>query len=431
MLPQNRTIFTADNLPVMRGIDSNCIDLIYLDPPFNSNDTYGAPIGSAAAGAFFKDIWTLKDTDNEWHGAISELYPKLYEAIRSSEYTFNQSMKAYLIAMAMRLIEMKRILKPTGSIYYHCDPTASHYIKIMMDSIFEAKNFRNEIVWCYRGGGVPKDAFARKHDILFSYSQSKDRVHNKQYTEYSESSKKLVESRGGTSIDGKKRDLNRGASMPDWWSDINSLQTWSTERTGYPTQKPLKLLDRIIKASSNPGDLVLDPFCGCATTCIAAENINRKWIGIDISPKATELVDMRLKKEVGFFSTLSTHTDEIPKPMPDSTHFDMLSSDEMPLVEIEPFRRTKTDEWIENQKDHYRSRAYYKRQLYGEQNGCCNGCEIGLPIHNLEIDHIKPKVRGGGHEKENLQLLCSHCNSVKSDGTHEQLIQKLKEKSII
>ena len=272
MIPQNRTLFTGDNLEIMREIDSACIDLIYLDPPFCTGRDFGE----------FDDRWNLK-IDNP----IAQL---AYE-------THSEQMAGYISFIYPRLIEMKRILKPTGSVYLHCDPTASHYLKVIMDSIFGKENFRNEIVWCYRGGGVPKDAFARKHDILFSYSQSKHRVHNKQYTEYSESSKKLVESRGGASIDGKKRDLNRGASMPDWWSDINSLQTWSTERTGYPTQKPLKLLDRIIKASSNPGDLVLDPFCGCATTCIAAENINRKWIGIDISETAANVIKQRFKRD--------------------------------------------------------------------------------------------------------------------------------------
>ena len=142
--------------------------------------------------------------------------------------------------MTPRLIEIHRLLKSTGNVYLHCDPTASHYLKVIMDAVFGRENFRNEIVWCYRGGGVPRRNFARKHDVILRYSKSDDYIFNPQYSEYSDASKALVNARGGTSIDGRERDLERGAHMPDWWSDINSLQTWSPERTGYPTQKPVK-----------------------------------------------------------------------------------------------------------------------------------------------------------------------------------------------
>ena len=158
---QNRTIFEGDNLPILRGMDTESVDLIYLDPPFNSNRNYSAPIGSDAAGAAFKDTWTLDDVDNAWHGEIADKEPALYQAIHTAELTHSKAMKSYLIMMAIRLMEMQRVLKQTGSIYLHCDPTASHYLKILMDSIFGRVNFRNEIVWCYAGGGT-KEGFSKK-----------------------------------------------------------------------------------------------------------------------------------------------------------------------------------------------------------------------------------------------------------------------------
>ena len=144
---KNRTIFENDNLFVLRGMDSESIDLIYLDPPFNSNRNYAAPIGSQAAGAAFKDTWTLSDVDNAWHGEIADREPALYQAIHTAELTHGKGMKSYLIMMAVRLLEMKRVLKKTGSLYLHCDPTASHYLKVVMDSIFGKNNFRSEITW--------------------------------------------------------------------------------------------------------------------------------------------------------------------------------------------------------------------------------------------------------------------------------------------
>jgi hypothetical protein len=166
-----------------------------------------------------------------------------------------------------------------------------------MDHIFGYNNFQNEIVWCYSGGGVPKTAFARKHDTILMYSKTntKNRVFNIQYMAYSDASQKLVRARGGISIDGKKRDLKRGAHMNDWWTDLNALQTWSTEKLGYPTQKPEALLERIIKASSNEGDIVFDPFCGCGTTLAVASKLNRNYIGIDISPTSCMVISDRIK----------------------------------------------------------------------------------------------------------------------------------------
>ncbi len=178
---QNRTIFEGDNLHILRGIDPECIDLIYLDPPFNSNKTYEAPIGSEAAGAAFKDSWTLNDLDDAWHGELAESEPALYAAISAAEYTHSKSMKAYLIMMGIRMLEMRRILKPTGSIYLHCDPTASHYLKLILDAVFSVSNFRNEIVWNYRRWPANHPNFQRMHDIILRYTKGETWIWNQIY----------------------------------------------------------------------------------------------------------------------------------------------------------------------------------------------------------------------------------------------------------
>ena len=162
----NRTLWTGDNLDIMRGMNSETVDLIYLDPPFNSNKNYSAPIGSEAAGAAFKDTWTLSDVDEAWHGEIADREPTLYAIIDAAGLAHSKGMKSYLIMMAVRLLEMRRLLKPTGSIYLHCDPTASHYLKTLMDAVFGQGTFRNEIVWSYRRWPAKQPNFQRMHDVI-------------------------------------------------------------------------------------------------------------------------------------------------------------------------------------------------------------------------------------------------------------------------
>ncbi len=304
-----RRLVVEDNLVAMRRMRDESVDLIYLDPPFNSGRDYrfsfNGPrsLKSRARLSAFADTWSwddgceaiysaLTDTQNgdESHQNLRQTIIGLIGILGKGE------MSAYLLNVAVRLTEMRRITRPTATIYLHCDPTASHYLKLLMDAVFGSANFRNEIVWAYRGGGVPRRDFARKHDVILRYSKSDNYTFHPQYVEYSDASRNLVTSRGGVSIDDRARDLERGAHMPDWWSDINSLQTWSPERTGYPTQKPLRLLERIVRASTNEGDVVLDPFSGCGTTLLAAENLARQWIGIDVEPMALHFIRARFQK---------------------------------------------------------------------------------------------------------------------------------------
>ena len=299
---KNRTIFCDDNLDVMQGINSACIDLIYLDPPFNKNKKFTAPIGTSAEGAGFKDIFREEDLKMEWLQTIREDNPDLFHYLNGIKGVGKPYNFAYLAYMAIRLIECRRILKPTGSIYLHCDPTMSHYLKTTMDCIFGEENFRNEIVWSYRRWPSKSRNFQTMHDILLFFANGPDNTFNVDYEPASDSYLKRF--KGKTQIldpENKTRKIpvdapTKGMPLRAVW-DISFIAPASKERTGYPTQKPLKLLERIIQSSSNEGDVVLDPFCGCATTCIAAEKLGRTWIGVDISIKAYELVKERLAKE--------------------------------------------------------------------------------------------------------------------------------------
>ena len=274
----NQTVWTGDNLDIMRGMNSESVDLIYLDPPFKSDANYAAPIGSEAAGAEFKDTWTLQDVDVAWLDLIEAKHPILNRVLSS---VMSASDKSYLIYMAVRILEMHRLLKETGSIYLHCDPTMSHYLKLVMDAVFGRENFCNEIIWCYRKWSIAAGQFVKNHDVLFFYSKSDKRTFNVQYVEVSEGTKKRWKGKKQQAVfvDGvRQAQTTKGESRspcPDWW-EISIINPNAKERTGYPTQKPLKLLRRVISASSNHGDVVLDPFCGCATACVAAEMENRE-----------------------------------------------------------------------------------------------------------------------------------------------------------
>ena len=396
---QNKSAFTGDNLPIMRGMNSESVDLIYLDPPFNSKTNYAAPIGSEAAGAEFKDTWTLSELDIAWIDLIETRHPALNRVIQAA---MTKSDKSYLVYMAVRLLELKRILKNTGSIYLHCDPTMSHYLKLMMDAIFGRRNFRNEIVWCYSRPSAPKQRqLSRVHDIIFWYSKGEIWVFNPDPIRqpYAESSK----DRDGYSANKSKVadgtvQLDSRGKFPESWIYIPPLKGNSKESVGYPTQKPLKLLDRIIKASSNPDNIVFDPFCGCATTLVAADRLQRQWIGIDISSKAVDLVINRIKQDQGLFR-------------------DIIARDDIPQrTDIEVLRL-------------YNSLGN-KKHLYGQQGGHCNGCYQHFEMQHLEVDHIIARSMGGTDHIENLQLLCGNCNRVKGDRGQEYLIARLEGRKV-
>ena len=390
----NRTMWTGDNLDILRGLNSDSIDLVYADPPFNSNKSYSAPIGSKAAGAAFKDTWTLSDVDDAWHGEIADREPKVYAAIDNARIVHSPGMKSYLIMMAVRLLELRRVLKPTGSLYLHYDPTASAYLRILLDAVLNTKSFRNEIVWCYAGGGVPRKDFPRKHDVILRYAQEAP-VFNTDAVRvpYDSDYKATVFTGPNTRAPGRTYGPNAdGKVVEDWWRDIS--RPYGKKRTGYPTQKPLELLDRIIKASSNRNDVVLDPLCGCATACVSAESLGRQWIGIDLSEVAATLVKTRLEDQLGMFAEIHHRTD-----IPCRADLGKLPN--------------------------YRT---HKHTPFGKQEGHCGGCRMVFPFRNFEVDHVIPQAKGGTDHIDNLQLLCGACNRAKGTGTQAELIIKLKER---
>ena len=303
--------------------------------------------------------------------------------------------------MAVRLLEMRRLLKPTGSIYLHCDPTMSHYLKLVMDAIFGRRNFHNEIAWCYGGRGMARQHFQRKHDIVFFYggsdyyfntegaSRPVAQEHIGRYNKTDSEGRRYarVKNRDGSYSNIYLRDVVR----EDWW-EIPYVR--GNEYVGYPTQKPLALLDRIIMASSDQGAVVFDPFCGCATTLVAAHARGRRWVGIDISPKAADLVVERIADQQGAF-TAYTHRRDVP-----------LRTDLGALP---------TYNCADN-----------RERLYGRQAGDCAGCGEHFAARHLEVDHIIARSKGGTDHLQNLQLLCGHCNRTKGDRGMEYLRVKLQ-----
>ena len=452
---KNRTIWTGDNLPVLRGINSNSIDLIYLDPPFNSNKSYSAPIGSKSAGAAFKDTWTLSDLDVAWLGLIADEYPAIHDVLQATRSAHGKSMQSYLCMMAVRLIEMHRILKDTGSLYLHCDPTASHYLKILLDAIFTGQGqFRNEVVWERTAGRSDAGNFARVHDVILRYVASDNPVWNNVYQplskEYIDKTYRYIDNRGqyrtaplhGGGISGRTYTFewkgfesnlwrfprhriveldtedrihygkvpsrksyladSKGVAARDVITDIGRAK--ASERTGYPTQKPRQLLERIITASSNKGDIVLDPFAGCATTCAAAEYLDRQWIGIDLSPLAYTLIQDRLANEL------------------------KLSSPESPrLTDWKVHHRKYPDLPVRSDIDKLLPYTTHKHTLFGQQEGRCGGCHMDFPFKLYEVDHIVPQSKGGTDDPKNLQLLCGHCNKTKGSQSQAYLKARLQE----
>lgn len=357
----NNTLFYGDNLDILRNnIPNASVDLIYLDPPFNSNRNYNVLFkeksgqDSPAQIRAFTDTWTWDEAAREAYSEMMQVAPHNVATMIAAMRGFvgSNDMMAYLVMMAHRLLELHRVLKPTGSLYLHCDPTASHYLKILLDTVFGAKNFRAEITWKRSSTHSDAKRWSPIADIILNYAKSDQATWNRRYEPHSiahlESKYRLKDSDGRhymldnmtspnprpnmmyewkghtsppmgwrysketmTRLDSENRiwypnstdkrprlkrylDEMPGTLISNVWTDIPPINSQAQERLGYPTQKPIALLERIIEASSNPGDVVLDPFCGCGTAVVAAQKLDRKWLGIDVTHLAISLMKNRL-----------------------------------------------------------------------------------------------------------------------------------------
>ncbi len=360
-------LYYGDNLDILRNLEhfpDECVDLIYLDPPFNSNRNYNVLFRSESGADSQAQITAFEDTwhwgeiaEDTYRDLITDAPDKVSTAIEALlDLIDRNQMMAYLVMMTARLVELRRVLKPTGSLYLHCDPTASHYLKIVLDAIFGFQNYRNEIAWKRTSAHNDAKRFGKIHDVIFYYSKDPRSVNFEPvYVEYSDEYLKsefkqdengkwykledlTAPYRGGdggrfefhgrtpgpsrmwsknaiameqlwddgriqTGKDGKPLlrgfkvylDEKKGMPVQDWWDDILRVGNTAKERLGYPTQKPVALLERIIRSSSKEGDVVLDPFCGCGTAIAAAHKLGRKWIGIDITHLSIALQKYRLQ----------------------------------------------------------------------------------------------------------------------------------------
>lgn len=330
---QNRSLYFGDNLEILSekfpGNDGY-FDLIYLDPPFNSNRNYNVIfkegiVDSEAQIHAFEDSWHwTPETQMHYDHLIQSGDVAIGDLMQSFARVLGREndMMAYLTMMTVRLVELHRVLKPTGSLYLHCDPTASHYLKIVLDTIFGKKNLKNEIIWSYKRWPAKQKALQRMHDVIFFYVKGSDEdyIFNILYQPLAASTlqafggkKQVADFSSGHRKPSILSEESKGAPMSDVW-EIGIIAPISKERLGYPTQKPEALLERILKTSTNEDSWVLDPFCGCGTTVAVAERLRRNWVGIDISMLAIKLIESRLTKQYpALLDKISTNG--LPKDM--------------------------------------------------------------------------------------------------------------------
>ena len=411
---ENRTLYRGDNLEFMRSMNSKSVHLIATDPPFNKGRDFHATPESLAAGASFEDRWRWdEDVHPEWVEQIQDDWPSVWAVIDWTRIVHSDAMAAFLCFMGVRLVAMHRILREDGSIYLHCDTTAGAYLKTLMDAVFGPECFRNEVEWCYTGNSEPKAHFPKKHDRILFYARSTTTKFNIVRLPYKEATLRRynhVDSEGRRyKMSSLRSGLERvymkeGRAALDWWDDIPTVRGKAS--TGYPTQKPLALYQRIIRASSNPGDIVFDPFAGCATTPIAAEIEGRQWVACDEWAGAYDVVTERLEAlKVG-----SGGQEEMA--------YYPVAQREEPLV------RTDTGETAAPPLKSLRrksspptmKRAEMLEALITRDGMQCQGCGREFDhARYFELDHKLPRSEGGSNELENRVLLCGPCNRTKSN----------------
>ena len=481
----NRTVFISDNLPFLKSLDTESIDLVVIDPPFGKKQTFTGrlrpplskqereqeqdlmvnwgvyDVASAyelgveypdqtGETALFREMWRFERVlQQEWWDAVRET--PIWWLIESTRRTHDEDTAAYIAFMAQRMVEIRRILKPTGSVYLHCDHDANAYLRQMMDAVFGANNFRNEIIWAYTGPSNTRRWFPRKHDTILFYAKSNSAVFNRDAVRVPYDQETIarrgrvegarsiispsVETAGRRSEEQVQSIFGQGKVPESWWDDIPAL-TNQRETTGYPTQKPQALAHRIIQASSNPGDLVLDCFAGCAYVPVAAEMLGRRWIACDMSPRAWTIVRRQFAKkpELGMtakgeetgYEEASPNFEgkgvlkargprELParsdpemrlEYLPARAHLPQIRFRQTPLETSAEIWQAFVDEW-------------------GTECWYC-GRRQDADRRSLQLDHVEPnKGDGSNDDCWNRALACAPCNSDKSDRlTPTQAIDK-------
>ncbi len=464
-----RQLYIGDNLAVMRGLEENSVDLIYLDPPFNSKQMHEGNLDEEMGEQSFKDIWTMSDINDDdlWH--LRNACPQAFNLINTLYDSHGESWKAYLTFMAVRLDEMRRLMKPTGSIYLHCDSHMNAPLRILMDIMFGENNMRGEITWqrstsSQRGSQHESKTWGANTDTILCYAKSEksrlnplrkltpaeirkkfDKVNEKTGGKYYDDSSHIWRTPGmgarpnlcyewrgftnpgtagwrmtkerleeeyqkGNIVIKKNGKLERRKYLKDYagynfgraWTDISNAGV--DEHVGWKTQKPLALLERIINASSNKGDVVLDPFCGCATACVVAERLGRQWIGIDQHSAAAKIMEKRVKNDTKLLPVWG-----------EVKIVDAHKAHNLP-------RRQKVNEI--DKKDPRIKQGFYNRQggQCGADKWCLSGGDVNILL--MHYDRIIPAARGGYYTPDNVQLLCAACNTAKGKKTWSQFIKE-------
>jgi len=446
---QNRTLYFGDNLEILRdkfpdkSDGDGYFDLIYLDPPFNSNRNYnvlfreGLVESPAQVQAFedswhwteeaekiFKELVGAKKSDTKINQSIVELMLALEKTVGKND------MLAYLTMMAVRLIELKRVLKSTGSIYLHCDPTASHYLKVIMDVIFGKKNFRNEIIWTYKRWPAKSKSFQRMHDVILFYvkNENSEYTFNTIYQPLADITLKIHKGKKqkATFIDGKRlskdqEEESKGTPVADYWY-ISTIAGNANERLGYQTQKPEALLERIIQASSKEGDWILDPFCGCGTTVAVAERLNRQWAGIDITTLAINLIKHRLQGQFRD-KNVKIYVDGLPKDLAGAQS----------LFKKDPFQ---FEYWVLDLIDAMPAQSKSKGNMRGADKGIDGIITVikGSENSKHEYGKIVVQVKGGGVKRDQIATLKGDVEREGAEGgifvTLEEPTRPMREEAV-
>ena len=458
----NRGVYIADNLPFLKSLNDECIDLVCIDPPFAKNETFtgerlkppltqeeketelrllkrwgienktdadkaGIAWPDESQGGY-KDIWSWEnDIHEEWMNQLDANYEGISKVIDASRYVHGEDVAAYLCYIAIRLIEIHRVLKPTGSLYLHCDHTANGYLRQLLDGIFGKGCFRNEIVWHYYNvASVSRKFFGRKHDTIFFYSKNESNIFNwdDMREPYSQDSNWFKASESYS--DERYRPDERGKLMHDVWR-MPTLNNMSKQRTGYPTQKPVALAERIVAASTKPGDIVLDCFAGCAYAGVAAERLDRQWIACDMNPRAWTVFKRQFNKED--LVLLRCHDETTGQQvMASEPVVTVHGPDELPK-RTSPISETQPKEFQPKERKYKVPASIIPEsemlkmllELSGYMAWCCGFANrrpdgtIIKTTRNFHLDHKNPTSNDGSNQIINRAPMCPHHNLRKSN----------------